>query len=502
MGLKGFIRHFKPLELLTDDQLEDIHNGTLEVLWKTGVRIEHDKALNLMKNNGCKVNYDEMQVRIPPSVVEQCLIGCPSTFRVGARDSNNDLTLGGDTFYFGTASGMQTVDLDTWEPRIATRKENYNGVTILDALPNVHMLSAYAPYFGFQGIPSVMAMPESFAARIRNSTKCICANSNNNSDIFAIEMAKVVGTEILGIGLISPPLTISNAAVEAIFRFAAAGFPIRICSGPVMGATAPATIAGSTLLYNAEVIAALVLTQLIKPGTRVVVKDFIFPQNMRTGAPVFCAIETCLHNAVFNQFFRKHGVPTGDTDSFPGSKIPDYQCGYEKANLALIAALSGTNYTDLHGSVHGELTFHPVQAILDDDLAGMIGRFLEGVTINDETMAVDLIEKVGPIPGHFLSEEHTRKWWKLEQFIPKAADRLTYPEWMETGKKGCLDYARQRMEEILATHKAPPLTPKQEADIEGILEEARKYYKGRGLISEEEMATYRKSMKSPNYPYE
>jgi len=117
-------------------------------------------------------------------------------------------------------------------------------------------------------------------------------------------------------------------------------------------------------------------------------------------------------------------------------------------------------------------------------------------------MAVDLIEKVGPIPGHFLSEEHTRKWWKLEQFIPKAADRLTYPEWMETGKKGCLDYARQRMEEILATHKAPPLTPKQEADIEGILEEARKYYKGRGLISEEEMATYRKSMKSPNYPYE
>lgn len=86
--------------------------------------------------------------------------------------------------------------------------------------------------------------------------------------------------------------------------------------------------------------------------------------------------------------------------------------------------------------------------------------------------------------------------------MPKVADRLTYPEWMDTGKKSCLDYAKERMEEILTTHKPTPLTPSQEEDIERILEEARKYYKERGLISEEEMAIYRESMKSPNYPYE
>jgi trimethylamine--corrinoid protein Co-methyltransferase len=131
----------------------------------------------------------------------------------------------------------------------------------------------------------------------------------------------------------------------------------------------------------------------------------------------------------------------------------------------------------------------------------MIGRFMEGIAVNDETLAIDLIEEVGPIPGHFLNKEHTRKWWRLEQFVPKAADRLTYPEWMDTGKKSCLDYAKERMEEILATHKATPLTPSQEGDVERILEEARKYYEERGLISEEEMATYRESMKSANYPY-
>jgi len=502
MGLKGFVRHFKPLEILTEGQLEAIYKGTLEVLWRTGVSFEHEKALKLLTNSGCKVDYDGMRVRIPPALVEESIRKCPSNFCVGARDCNNDLIMGGDNFYFGTAPGMQTIDLHTWEPRVATRKENYDGVTILDALSNVHMLSPYTPYFGFQGVPPVMAMTESFAARIRNSTKCVCANSNNNSDIFAIEMAKAVGCEILGIGLISPPLTIANSAIEAIFRFAEAGFPIRICSGPVMGATAPATIAGSTIVHNVEVIAALVLIQIIKPGTRVVIKDFIFPQNMRSGSPVFGAIETCLHNAIFNQFFRKYSVPTGNTNSFPSSKIPDYQCGYEKANLALIAALSGANYTEPYGSVHGELTFHPVQAILDDDLAGMIGRFLEGVTINAETLALDVINEVIPVPGHFLGTEHTRKWWKLEHFVPKVADRLTYSEWHDSGKKSCLDYAKQKMEEILATHKPIRLTQSQEEDIEKILEEARQYYKKIGLISEEEMAIYTKSMQSPNYPYE
>ena len=97
-------------------------------------------------------------------------------------------------------------------------------------------------------------------------------------------------------------------------------------------------------------------------------------------------------------------------------------------------------------------------------------------------MALDLIDEVGPIPGFYLDKEHTRKWWKLEHFIPKVADRLSLPEWMENGKKSALDYAKERMDEILATHKPEPLTPKQEEDVEKILEEARQYYRRKGLM--------------------
>jgi len=502
MARKGFTRNFRPLEILAEEDFEAIHRGTLEVLWVTGVRVEHERALKLMERNGCKVNYDEMRVRIPPALVEECLQRTPSSFHALARDYKDSLMIGSNTLYLAVAPGQQTVDLDTWEPRVASRKDNYDGVTVLDALPTVHFFSPYTPYFGFEAVPPCMAMLESLAARIRNSTKFQCVGFSNDSEVFAIKMARAVGIEILGTCAWAPPLTVYRDAVESAFRFAEAGLPLRMISGQVMGGTAPATIAGGIITNNAEVIAGLVLVQLIKPGTRVLVKDFSASMNMKSGAPAFGGIEICLHNAASNQIFQRYGVPLDDTTAYPNSKLPDYQSGYEKAFRVLMAGLSGANTLLFHGSIHGELTHHPVQAILDDDSAGMVGRFMEGIVVNDETMALDLIEKVGPIPGHFLDKEHTRRWWKPEQFVPKAADRLTYPEWMRAGKKGCLDYARERMEEILATHTPPSLTSSQEEDVERILEEARTFYKGRGLITREEMTTYRRSMRSPKYPYE
>ncbi len=500
--LKGFTRKFKPLEILTEEQVEEIHRGTLEVLWATGVRIEHERALKLFERSGCRVDYEEMRVHFPPSLVEECLGKTPGKWHTRARDPKNDLIIGRDTVYFGVAPGMQTIDLDTWKPRVATMKENYDAVRVLDALPNLHFFSPYTPYFGFGAVPPVMGMLESVAARIRNSTKFQYSGYSHDCEIFTIEMAQAAGIEILGTCALSPPLTMYRDAAESTFRFVEAGFPVRVISGAVMGGTAPATIAGSTITNNAEVIAGVLLTQLIRPRTRVLAKDLVFPQNMRSGAPVFGAIEIALHNVVFNQIWRRYDIPRSNTTCYPSSKRIDFQSGYEKAQIALIAALSGVNSMLLHGSVHGELTHHPIQAILDDDVAGRIGRFISGVAVSDETLAVGLIEEVGPIPGHYLNKEHTRQWWRKEFFLPQAADVLTYPEWMKTGRKSCLDYAKERMEEILATHKVLiPLTPGQEDDIERILNEARKYYKDKGLISDAEWAVYTKSLESPNYPY-
>jgi trimethylamine--corrinoid protein Co-methyltransferase len=503
MAVRGFVRRFRPLEILTEQEVEAIHTGTLQVLGRTGVRFEHEGALKLFEKNHCRVDYGNNRVRFPAALVEDCLRLCPATFHVKARNPENSMKWGGNTTHFQALPGMRSVELKTWEPCTPTRKEYYEGVRVLDALENVSIVPWYTPWFGFENIPPVMAMPEGLAARIRCSSKFVCAGHAMGCEVFNIQLARAVGAELRTMMAASPPLTFYNEAIEAASRIVEAGFVLLLTSGCVYGGTAPATIAGSLVSGNTEIIAGLVFAQLLKPGTRVVAQDFSFPQNMRTGAPAFGSIEISMHQAAFNQIWRRYGVPTDGAVCYPNSKKIDYQSGYEKASIALTGALSGTNTIWIQGAMYGELAFHPVQAIIDDDIAGMIGRFLEGVRVDDETIAADVIDEVGPVPGHYLNTAHTREWWKKEQFIPKSADRLTHAEWLHSGKKDCIALARKKFEEIVSGHKVdPPLTRSQEEDIELILNEAREYYRSKGLISESEWADYQKDIRSSGYPYE
>ena len=171
MVAKGFTRNYKPLDLLTAEQVEKIRWGTLDILENTGVRFESERALALFEESGCRVDRDLMRVRIPPAVVEDCLRRAPSSFHVQARDPKNDLRIGGNTVYFSNSEGMRFIDPETWEARPATKQENADGLRILDALENVHFLATYTPYFEVEGVPPAMAIPESDAGKIRFSTK-------------------------------------------------------------------------------------------------------------------------------------------------------------------------------------------------------------------------------------------------------------------------------------------------------------------------------------------
>ncbi len=481
MHMKGFTRKFKPIEILTEAEFSAIHEGVLDILEVTGVTFKHERALKLFDKCGCKVDYDEKRVRIPRALVEDCLRNVPSGFRLKARDPKNDLIVGPDTVYFHPYMGLDTVDLETWETRRPTKEEFYNAVKVLDALDTVHLHSPYV-YFGYEGLPPIMAILDGVAAKMRGSTKVQAVGTSDEGEIFEIQMAKAVGVDIRLSLIISPPLTYDEKQIEAAYRSIEADFPLYVPVPDTFGMSTPATLAGALAIGNAGAVAGIVLTQLIKPGAKVIAQSFTFPQNMRSGVPIFGAIETYLHAAALAQYFRSFGIPVAFSSGSTNSKRIDFQCGYEKAIGALIGASSGANFVYFHGGLYAELSFHPVQAILDDDVASIIGRFLEGIQVDDERLAIDLIEKVGPLPGFFLNQKHTREWWKKEQLLPKATDRLNYSEWMEIGKKSCLDYAKERMEEILATHRTEPLTAQQEQDIERILKEARKYYRKKGLL--------------------
>lgn len=480
--LKGFSRNIKLLEILTDEELAAIHRGTLDVLETTGVTFDHQETLQFFADHGCQVDFNNKRVRMPGWLVEDCLRKVPSSFVLKAREPKNDMKIGGNITYFTNAPGMGTIDLDSWEPVTPTREDNVNAVKVLDSLETVHNIGCYTPYMEIEGVPPAMTMIEGMANKLRMSSKVNQEAYQKDSELFTIKMAQVAGTQLIGTVDPSPPMTYDESACKAMYRWIEAGFPVDIGSGAVMGGTGPATIAGSTITNNVELIAGIIFSQLIKPGTAIMVADFVHPMDMRGGHPAFGAVECALHEAMFTQIFRGYGIPTHHWYGFVSAKKMDFQSGYEKSMIALLTAMAGTNLVEIHGAMYGELVWSPVQAVMDEDVVGWIGRFLEGVNVNNETLAIDLIEEVGPIPGFYLNKEHTRKWWKKEHFIPKVADRAAFQEWLRTGKKDIIALAKERTEELIAKHKPKPLTLGQDKEIDEIIEEAMSYYKQKGLI--------------------
>ena len=482
MTVKGFKRKFKEMKIISEEEVEYIHSSTIDILKEIGVKFDSKWAIKFFKANDCLVDNNNI-VRFPEGLVEECIRRSPENFRVKAFKEKNDMVFNRDTVYFQDAPGMNILDFNKKATRSPTKEEYIEYIKVLDSLPTVHGISCY-PYFGAKDIPPVMAIPELMAIKYKYTDKFHQCCYSNDSEIFCIKMAKALGTETLGCIASAPPLSWDNSAVNQARRFVDAGFALGPVSGSNYGGTAPATIAGGIAKTNAEIISMLVLIQLLKPGHRCIMWRLDFPLNMRTGAPGFGQIGASLGNAIFNQMWRYYRIPTGNsTVGFINAKLPDFQSGYEKALGAIISALSGGNLLQLHGGVMGELSAHPVQAVLDEDIAGMVGKFISGVEVNEETIAFDLIKKVGPVPGHYLSTEHTRKWWKIAQFIPKSADRTSnYKEWESRGKKIAIDLAKERVTEILNSYNKKILNEEQIVKIDNILKEARQYYKEKDML--------------------
>ncbi|MBN1298402.1 MAG: trimethylamine methyltransferase family protein [Actinobacteria bacterium] len=481
---KGFTRNFEPLRILSDAQVETIHRRTLEVLAETGCKFESEKALNLLKKNGCRIDFEQRIAYFPPDLVENSIAMCPGSFLVRSREPKDNLLIGANTLYFMSSLGARLSDIETGEVRVPTMEENNRAVFISDALESIDLYSGYTPYFEIEGVEPVMLCSTSLAMRLRNSTKITRGTQPTDTFIWETQIAQAAGQELIGNMEAAAPLSYPEDAINAAFTYVEAGFSMYIAAGSVMGGTAPVTIAGSTISNNAELLASVAFIQCIRPGTGIIANDFVTPMNMESGDLFFCSLGASLHQMAFNQMWHDlYKIPTNNTGAaFPYAKKADYQSAYEKTHIAMASALSGANMIVFHGGVTAELSYNPLLAIVDDDIAITIGKTIEGFEISEDTMAVDLIKEVGPVPGTFLNKSHTREWWKKEYFMPKSADRLSYPQWKNSGKKGVLDKARERMEYILATHQVKPLSDSADREIEKILASARKYYRVKGLL--------------------
>jgi trimethylamine--corrinoid protein Co-methyltransferase len=489
--LNGFTRRYPPLEMLTPEQEESIHRGALFVLETTGMRIRHPKGLEMLAEAGCRVDLDSEHVWIPSWLAEECLRKVPSHFRLRARDPRQDVMVGGDTFYFMQGMGMKYVDLETWETRAATAEEHRDAMIVADALPNTHLAEAWEIYTDRVGIPPVLTMLENLASGIRYSSKVQVAGNIQDTEIYAIQMAQACRIDLFPEIEHTSPLTIQAGGIDAAWRYMDADMPICPALGVAMGGQGPATIAGSIVLQVAETMGWAVVTQVYKTGAPFAIHHGACATDMRTGIDIWGGPAASVSTAAMHQMLRRYGIPAWSNAGFASdSKKIDFQAGFEKSTGALMAALSGGHLQLYQGGSSSELLYSPELSVMDDDVAGWIGRTLDGVRVDGATLGIDVIDEVGTVPGHYLGTAHTREWWDKEDYFLAVADHEPYSSWVVGDKKDMLDHARDRVAEILSSHEPLPLTAAQEQGIEEALAEARARY--REEIPDDEWARYMK----------
>jgi trimethylamine--corrinoid protein Co-methyltransferase len=469
------------LSILSDDEISNIHTATLEVLERTGVIVREKNALKLLEQAGAVVDHETNLVKIPSNLIEEAVSKTPKSFIWHARNPKNSLKIGGEPTKFGPASGgVNIIDLDTGECRSPTARDTEQQVRLIDALENIHI--NYPPA-SISDVSTQVSDVYCLALTVKNTSKCILGETYNQSiahDSIRVAAALVGGEEELRkkptiAGYIDPisPLIFEQGMTEALIEYASYGQVIFMTAMTLAGATGPATLAGLLVQQNAEILSGVLIAHLVNPHAPVVYGNVSCPMDMRTGDSSTGSPEVGLLGAAFVQLAKYYGMPCS-AGAQCNARVPDAQASYEKMMSLMMAVMAGADFVDLFaGTIESFRTASYEQLVIDNELAGMALRCAEGIEVNAETLATDVIDRVGP-GGNYLADKHTSEWFRSEHYLPKLGDRRTRDDWEKSGGKDIREQAKDRVREILANHEPEPIEPEIWREVERVIEDIEK----------------------------
>ncbi len=498
MSRNGLKCAFSPVTLLSPEQEAQVDQTTRDVLANVGVTVEDAEMRKTLRDFGARVDEGLNRVYFDSEVIQRAIELSPAEFEGTARDAANNVRFAsGKNTLFLNACGTNYYDDRNNCVRPATRKEFYDYIRVIDSLPNVDIQNCF-PLFGFENVPECMKLLESVAAKYRVSTKAQIEGTVFDNYRFSTEMAKAVGVDLFQIVNSAAPLTYYRETAEQLRVYTEAGLPVHFAAGPTRGLTCPMTSVGAVVSNNAESLAGVVMAQALRPNTRVWINSMIMTPDMKTLRVGYGDIGNSITDAVFNQMWRRYRIPSwSNAAAWTSSKTLDYQAAYESTMALMTQVMTGATAISFQGGMYASNYVNPLKAIIDDDIVGMVARFAQGVTVDEESLAYDLIKEIGPIPGSFMNTDLTFDTYRDECYNPRVADRRTLGS---APSSDMLERARAEMEKILSK-PVEALSASQEDAIEQILKEARQHYYRKGLISEEEWNLYQKDLASPNYPF-
>jgi trimethylamine--corrinoid protein Co-methyltransferase len=461
------------LRVLTEDQIQEIKQAAFDIMQNVGFRVHHDGARKMLKKAGAVVGAE--RVRVPEHIVRACLGAAPKGWTVYDRDGNRAMEVKGRKSYYGTSTASpNTKDAMTGEIHPTRVADIAIGAQVADALENIDWVM---PMGSSQDVPALAADVHEFEAVVTHTTKpLVFIGYSPRGTELVYEMAAEVAGGIDKLRqhpfLIFYPEPISPLVFPAdvIDRlFVAADLCMPQIQGPSIqpGATAPVTLAGSIAQGMAEALMCLVLAQLRKPGCPCSLGCNFGIFDMSTGLMSMGAPEMSLALGAQAEVAQSFGLPSWGLAGSTDAKTVDAQAGSESAFTILAQGLSGLNLIHDVGYMDNGMVCSTAQLVLGDENIGMARRFIEGITVNPETLAIGLIEEVGPA-GHFLEKDHTHKHFMNEQWRPSLMTRVGFDEWQSQGAKDAATRIQEKLKMILAEHQVPALPDKVLAAMDSI----------------------------------
>ena len=464
--------------VLSDDQVEEVYHAALDVLERAGTRIHSAEALELLGGARCHISDGDL-VRIPSWLVKEALNTAPSRIVIAGRDRSKRLHLEKNKFYFGTGSDCPSmVDPYTNEVRKYTFDDVVNAARISDALPNIdfHMSLGLTSGVFAQTYdrPQLLAM-------LKGTSKPLVITAVDReglADQYAMACEVLGGAEEfaktpLFVVYIEPssPLTSSVEAVEKLLYAAETGIPAIYTPCIMAGGTGPVTLAGTMVQALAEYLTGVVMAQLKRKGAGVIMGGVNSPMDMATSILSYGAPELALISAAMTDVSKWLGVPMFSTAGCSDSKVLDQQAAIEATLSITVAALSGANLIHDVGYLESGLLGSFDMLVTSDEVIGMARRLLRGIGVTPETLAVDVIERVGP-GGHYLTQEHTRTHFKAEMWFPTLIDRQMRRTWEASGSRTMADRVRAKVKEIIERHEPLPIPGQVESNLREIVAQA------------------------------
>ncbi|UCD57066.1 MAG: trimethylamine methyltransferase family protein [Candidatus Hydrogenedentota bacterium] len=453
---------YKPL---TDSEVDQVCETSFKLLNEVGVLVQEPAALEHFEKAKAVVDYRSNTVRIPQSLVVSCLETLPSSVTLYARDESHNIVLEDSRVYVGTGgTALNIINFGADSVRPAQLQDLKSICRLVDALENIHfiVLPTYPNELDIERVDV-----NRFFAGLSQSSKHIMGGVYTIDGLRqVIRLGQIIagGVDALRehpivsiITCVMSPLKLDSHYAQLMIEAARAGVPVCVPAEPLAGATAPVTLAGTLAIQVADSLTGVVLTQIVNPGTPVVFGSVATTTDLRDMKYLGASIESGLLNAAGAQIAQRLKIPFYATAGMSDSKTIDCQCGYESALTLLLVALSGANFIhDAAGLMEFANTVSLEKYVIDDDIIGMVMRAVDGIEVNEETLAFDTIKAVGP-GGNFLSERHTVKHMRKENYIPGLANRDRREQWISDGKKDSYVRAREKAEDILTNHEPLPL---------------------------------------------